>query len=141
MTSRILTLAFVAATLFATPSHAQTGETPPAIDGAKTVTSADVKNMLGKALVLDVRKKATFAEGRLPGAKSITEHYDADKKTFAVAAFGTDKAKPIVIYGHGSDGWSAVAAVKSAVAAGYTNVNWMRTGWSAWSAEKMPTEQ
>ena len=122
-------------------AFAQSGETPAAIAGAKVVTPADVKPLLGKALVLDVRKKATYLEGRVPGAKSITGHFDADKKAFDTAAFGADKTVPIVIYGHGTDGWSAVHAVRSAVAAGYSNVNWMRTGYASWVDQKMSVEQ
>ena len=122
-------------------AFSQSGETPPSIEGAKTVTPADVKNILGKALVLDVRKKASYLESRIPGAKSITAHFDAEKKAFATAAFGSDKSAAIVIYGHGSDGWSAVHAARSAVAAGYSNVLWLRTGWTSWSEQKMPVEQ
>ena len=113
----------------------------PALDGAKVVAPADVKSLLGKALVLDVRKKATYLEGRVPGAKSITGHFDAEKKVFDAVAFGNDKSAVIVIYGHGSDGWSAVHAVKSAVAAGYSNINWLRTGYASWADQKMPIEQ
>jgi rhodanese-related sulfurtransferase len=91
--------------------------------------------------VLDVRKKASYLEGRIPGAKSITAHFDREKKTFALEAFGSNKSTPIVIYGHGSDGWSAVHATRSAVAAGYTNVLWLRTGWASWTGQKMPVEQ
>lgn len=136
-----LAAVLVTASLSASLSFAQSGETPPILEGAKTISTEDAKAMLGKALIVDVRKKASFAEGRLPGAKSITEHFDAEKKVFALAAFGPDKAAPIVIYGHGSDGWSAVHAVRSAVAGGYTNVLWMRTGWAAWSTSKMPIEE
>jgi rhodanese-related sulfurtransferase len=138
----LCTVTFLATSALLSPALAQSGETPPTLDGAKTTSTSDVKSMVGKAMILDVRKKATYLDGRLPGAKSIISFYDADKKSYDVtAAFGTDKAAPIVIYGHGSDGWSAVTAVKAAVGAGYINVHWMRTGWAAWSAEKLPTEQ
>ncbi len=131
----------VIAGLLAPAAFAQSGETPATLAGAKTVGIADVKALLGKAVIVDVRRRASFAEGRLPGAKSAVAHYDAEKKVFALAAFGPDKAAPVVIYGHGSDGWSAVRAVNSAVAGGYTNVNWMRSGWAAWTAGKMPIEE
>lgn len=41
-------------------ASASTGETPPALDGAQTVSAAQAKAMLDKggAIVLDVRRKA-----------------------------------------------------------------------------------
>jgi 3-mercaptopyruvate sulfurtransferase SseA len=133
--------AFLAAwVLFAVPGPAlaQSGDAPATIEGAKTVSPEQVKAMLGKAVSVDARRRATYLEGHLPGAQSIVSHYNAEAKTFAPAAFGGDKAAPIVIYGHGSDGWSAVYAVRSAVAAGHTNVHWMRSGWAAWTEQKLP---
>ncbi len=134
-------LSLAAVVLGSPAAIAQSGEAPASIEGAKTVAPEDVKGLLGKAVVLDVRKKATYLEGRLPGAKSITGHFDAEKKSFESAAFGSDKSALIVIYGHGSDGWSAVYAVRSAVAQGYGNVHWMRTGWASWIDKKFPIEQ
>lgn len=123
------------------PAASQTGETPATLEGAKTVTPNDVKALIGKATFLDVRRKAAYLEGRLPGAKSVAPKGEGEARAFDPVTFGADKSAPIVIYGHGSDGWSAVLAVRNAVAAGFTNVHWMRTGWAAWSAEKLPTEQ
>lgn len=108
-------------------------DTPPTLPGAKTVTAEDVKGLVGKAAILDVRKKASFLEGHLPTGQSITHAQDKATKKFDVAVFGADKAKAIVIHGHGADGWSAVAAVNSAVEAGYTNVLWFRGGIREWT--------
>lgn len=121
--------------------QADTGETPPAVEGAKTVTPNDVKAVLGNAVVLDVRKRGSFLDGRLPGAKSIAAHFNAEKKSFDTAVFGANKSAPVIIYGHGTDGWSSVYAVRSAVAAGYTDVRWMRSGWASWVERKLPVEQ
>ena len=103
-------------------------ETPPTLLGAKTVTTDEVKALLGKVTILDVRRKASYVEGRIPGAKSIVGHFKSESKTFDSEAFGADKSAAIVIHGHGTDGWSAVYAVNSAVAAGYKDVRWMRGG-------------
>ena len=108
-------------------------ETPPSRDGAKTKGAAEVQGLVGKASILDVRKKASYLEGHLPTGQSISHAQDKATKKFDAAVFGADKAKPIVIHGHGSDGWSAVAAVKSAVEAGYTNVLWFRGGIREWT--------
>lgn len=121
---------------------AQSGETPATLEGAKTISPAEAKALIEKgALAVDVRKKAAFVEGRLPKAKSIGALRNADTKEFPAEAFGGKKDMPIIVYGHGSDGWSAVAAVQSAVKQGYTNVNWMRTGWADWSKSGLPVEQ
>ncbi len=134
----------IAAALAAAPwtlGHAQSGETPMAIEGAKTVSALEVKSMLGTdALILDARKKTAFSEGHIPGAQSVGSAYDKEKGTFDVSAFGPDKSKPLVIHGHGTDGWTAVYAVKAAVGAGYSKVNWLRGGWAEWQAANLPTE-
>lgn len=122
--------------LGATPALAN--ETPPTLPGAKTVSADEVKGLLGKAVILDVRRKATFQEGHLQGAKSITHAHNKDSKSFDVSVFGSDKSVTLVIHGHGSDGWSAVDAVNSAVKAGFTNVLWMRGGFKEWTEKGLP---
>lgn len=117
--------------LVAGPVRAE--DTPPTLPGAKTITAEEVKGLVGSASILDVRKKASYLEGHLPTGQSITHAQDKATKKFDVAAFGADKAKPIVIHGHGPDGWSAVAAVNSAVEAGYTNILWFRGGIREWT--------
>lgn len=120
------------------PAVANTGETPPSLDGARTVSAVQAKSLVESgATILDVRRKAAYLEGRLPKAKSIQKAGDA----FDPTLFGANKDAPLVIYGHGSDGWSAVDAVKTAVAAGFKNVHWMRGGWKEWSAAGLPTEE
>lgn len=140
--SSILAVALVIVTwLGSGDAFAQSGETPPTLPGAKTVTTEEIKALLGKVTILDVRRKASYVEGHIPGAKSIVGHFKSDSKTFDSDAFGPDKTSAIVIHGHGTDGWSAVYAVNSAVAAGYKDVRWMRGGWADWSAKKLPVEQ
>ena len=121
---------------------AQTGETPLTIEGAKTVTAADAKSLIDKGgIVLDVRAAKTFAEGRVPKAKSIRAAYNDKTKEFDPTTFGTNKDAVIVIYGHGSDGWTAVDATKSAAKAGFKQVHWMRGGWVEWTKAGLPVEK
>jgi len=140
---RIIPTLLITATLFvATQALAQSGETPPALDGAKTISAPEAKAAIDSgALALDVRRKASFVESRLPKAKSIGSAKDPKTNEFDVAVFGPKKDGPIIIYGHGSDGWSAVAAVNSAVKAGYSNVLWLRGGFVEWTKSGMPLEQ
>jgi rhodanese-related sulfurtransferase len=131
----------VLVTLTPGAARAETGETPPTVDGAKVVSAQDVKMMVEKgALVFDARKKAAFSEGHIPGAKSVGSAFDKEAKTFDATVFGPDKTTPLVIHGHGSDGWTAVYGVKAAVASGYSNVNWFRGGWAEWQAAGFPVE-
>ncbi len=119
---------------------ANTGETPPTLDGARTVSAADARALVEKgAAVFDVRRKAAYLEGRVPKAKGLARN--AATNSFDPTAFGANKEAVVLIYGHGSDGWSAVDAVKTAVAAGFRNVHWMRGGWVEWSGAGLPVEQ
>lgn len=121
------------AIVLASAGVAGAAETPPTLAGAKTVTAEEVKGLIGKAAILDVRKKASFLEGHIPTGISIKHAQNKDTKKFDLAVFGTDKGAAIIIHGHGSDGWSAVEAVNSAVEAGYTNVLWFRGGIREWT--------
>lgn len=124
------------------PAPADTGETPPALDGARTVTAQEAQALIKSgAVAFDARRKAAFLEGHLPGAQSLAGKIDSEKKSVDLAAFGADKAKSIIIHGHGSDGWSAVYAVKGVVAAGFSKVHWMRGGWAEWSKAGLPVEK
>lgn len=139
---RVLRVLAMLPFLAVTPqAFAQTGETPATLEGAKTISAADAKALVAKgAKVFDVRKKASFADGHIPGAKSASAAVNAGDKTMDTAILGADKDAVIIIHGHGTDGWSAVYAVKSAVAAGYKNINWLRSGWAEWSASGFPVE-
>ena len=143
--NRIRCIAVLAATIclgsVMADARADSGKSPPSLEGAKTVTTDEVAGLLGKVTILDVRRKASFLEGHIPGAKSIVGQFNKERKVFDPIAFGPDKSAPIVIHGHGSDGWSAVYAVRSAVAAGYSDVRWMRAGWAEWSHKKLPVNQ
>lgn len=122
-------------------AQAQTGETPVAIDGVAVVSAEQAKDLLAKgAKVFDARKKATFAEGHIPGAVSVGSAYDKESMVFDAAVFGANKDQVIIVYGHGIDGWTAVYGAKAAVAAGFKKIYWMRGGWSEWSAKGFPVE-
>ncbi len=141
MFKHALTAVALAAALFVS-ANAWSAESPPTLPGAKTVSPQEAKALIDSgAQVYDVRKKASYVEGRLPKAKSVGSSVDAEAKTADVSVFGSNKAAALVIYGHGSDGWSAVYAVESAVKAGFTNVNWMRVGYRDWAAASLPIEK
>ena len=122
--------------------HAQSGETPATLENVKTVTSEQAKDLIAKgAKVYDFRRKTAYADGHIPGAVSGSSAYNSETKQVDAAVFGANKDLVIIIHGHGSDGWTAVAAAKSAAAAGFKNVNWLRAGWAEWQAKGFPVEQ
>ncbi len=126
----------------AAPALAQTGETPPTLEGAKTITASEAKAAIDAGvLTLDVRRKASFVEGRLPKAKAVGSAKNPQTNEFDLAIYGPKKDATILVYGHGSDGWSAVAAVNTAVKAGYSRVLWLRGGYVEWTKAGLPIEQ
>jgi rhodanese-related sulfurtransferase len=141
MNRRIFILA-VSLCLLAGVARAQTGETPAALDKVTTVTAEVAKDLIAKgAKVFDMRKKAAFAEGHIPGAVSGVSAFNKDTNAVDAAIFGPNKDLAIVIHGHGTDGWTAVHAAKAAVAAGFSKVHWLRGGWAEWSGKGFPSQQ
>lgn len=117
--------------LFATGVQAE--DTPTSLPGVKIVSADEAKTLVAKANVFDVRKRASYLEGHLPKAKAAGQAFDSKTKTFDATVFGADKAAPILIYGHGPDGWTAFHAAEAAAKAGFTNVAWMRNGFKEWT--------
>lgn len=137
---RKLAMTMIFAAMFG-QAVAQTGETPESLEGARTITAEQAKALIeGGGIALDVRKKASFVEARLPKAKSIRAAEHPETKEFDTSGFGP-KETQLIIYGHGSDGWSSVSAVRGAVKAGYVNVHWLRGGFQEWSKAGLATEQ
>ena len=114
-------------------------ETPEQLEGVTVVSPDQLRPMLNQGVkVYDLRKKASYADGHVPGAVSAAEHYDATKNTFDTRTLGPNRSERIVFYSHGSTGWKSYHAAKDAVAAGYNNVMWMRGGYEDWQAGNNP---
>ena len=90
------------------------------------------------AKIYDLRKKASYADGHLPGAKSAASHYDPSATSLDTSILGPNKSDRVVFYSHGTTGWKSYWAAMRAVEAGYTNVMWMRGGFSEWAAGEHP---
>jgi rhodanese-related sulfurtransferase len=118
-------------------------DTPLTLAGVTVVGAAQAKALIdaGQIKVLDLRKKASFADGHLPSAASAAAAYvEADKRLDA-GGLGVDRAAPLLLYSHGPDGWKSYWAAKSAVEAGFTAVYWMRGGVAEWDAKGLPLER
>jgi rhodanese-related sulfurtransferase len=133
-------LFFCAALLLGTPSDSVAAEeTPTHLEGVTIVTSDDLRPMLGKGVrVYDLRKKASYVDGHVPGAESAAEFYDANDTSLDTSFLSPNRSDAIVFYSHGSTGWKSYWAARRAVEAGYNNVMWMRGGYEEWSGRNHP---
>lgn len=114
-------------------------ETPTHLDGVTIVTPDELRPLLNQGVrVYDLRKKASYADGHVPGAEYAADHYDATATTLDTGLLGPDKNGRIVFYSHGSTGWKSYWAALRAVEAGYRNVMWMRGGYADWAAGDHP---
>ena len=121
------------------PDAKAADETPTQLEGVTVVSSNDLRPMLDRGVrVYDLRKKASYVDGHVPGAKSAASYYNATDTTLDTSFLGPNKSDRIVFYSHGTTGWKSYWAAKRAVEAGYTNVMWMRGGFSEWAGGEHP---
>ncbi len=114
-------------------------ETPTQLDGVTIVSAEELKPMLDQGIfVYDLRKIASYIDGHVPGAQSAASHYDAEKTTLDTSVLVPNKSDRILFYSHGTTGWKSYWAAMRAVEAGYTNVMWMRGGFSEWASNEFP---
>lgn len=133
-------LIFCAGLLGATASDSFAAEeTPTELEGVTIVTSEDLRPMLGNGVrVYDLRKKASYVDGHVPGAESAANYYDATETSLDTSFLGPDRSRGIVFYSHGTTGWKSYWAARRAKEAGYSNVMWMRGGFEEWSNGNHP---
>jgi rhodanese-related sulfurtransferase len=116
-----------------------TDETPTHLEGVQIVTPAQLRPLLNQGIkIYDLRKKASYADGHVPGAVSAARHYDAANEILDTSFLGPDRSGRIVFYSHGSTGWKSYHAARQAREAGYENVMWMRGGYADWAAGEHP---
>lgn len=114
--------------------------TPNALPGAKVVSAAEVRDLIGQgAVVVDTRNEKEFKARHIPKAVFVPYHekslkdvaYDAKLDDFS----GLDKldpAKPTVFHCNGAECWKSYKASKAAVARGFKQVYWFRGGMPEW---------
>ncbi|RMD87821.1 MAG: rhodanese [Candidatus Dadabacteria bacterium] len=138
----------VSALVFSFTGVKSYAETPPHIDGAKTVTAEEAYKLQKEgATIIDARKKIEYAESHIKGAVLVsymgrTEnkpdfelgHYKELEQKFP------DKNAKYVFYCNGVKCWKSFKAVKEAVHMGYKHVYWLRTGLPAWKEAGYPVE-
>ncbi len=139
---RLLTFAIMLVSLIAHSALAA-NETPTSLEGVRVVSANELKTMVeqGTVRVYDFRKKASFVEGHVPGAMSGAPYYDERDTTLDTSLLPSDRNDRIVFYSHGTTGWKSYNAAKHARDAGYSNVLWMRGGYSEWAQNELPVER
>lgn len=114
-------------------------ETPLQLEGVTIVSAQELEPMLNQGIfIYDLRKKASYVDGHVPGAESAAAYYNAQTTTLDTGFLGPNKSDRVLFYSHGTTGWKSYWAAKRAVEAGYTNVMWMRGGFSEWAASELP---
>lgn len=120
--------------------------TASVISGAMTIGAGDISTTVSdcqknNCIIFDVRPKANFTNGHLRGALSMDTRYSAVRQDHVgdLSILGTDKSKMIVVYGENATDRVAESVVRQAVAEGFTNVVWMRGGFSEWVSARLPT--
>ncbi|HEB74747.1 MAG TPA: rhodanese-like domain-containing protein [Nitrospirae bacterium] len=148
---RIVLTLFVVMTVmvFSVPVQAEKPLTPESLPGATVVDDDWVKANLGKIKIYDVRKKAEYVDGHIPGAISVpykeksrkTVDFDSSKDRFDLGKFPSDKNEPIIVHCNGPRCWKSYKAAVLLLKAGYKKVYWYRnSGFPGWKSKGYPVE-
>ncbi|HZH26512.1 MAG TPA: rhodanese-like domain-containing protein [Azospirillaceae bacterium] len=139
-----ISIALILAFLMGSPVTARAEvDTPSELGGARVLSAEELHGLAARSdlRIYDLRKKASFVEGHIPGAISAARHYDAVAEKLDTSFLGAAKAAPIVFYSHGVAGWKSYWAAKAAIEAGYTNVMWFRGGYAEWEEKALPIKR
>ncbi|MFG6433473.1 rhodanese-like domain-containing protein [Roseateles sp. LYH14W] len=125
--------------------------TPTTLKGGKVITVDDAAALSKSkgALFVDTRSALNFAKGHVPGAVTAAykeksdrvEKFDASIDSFDFDKIPADKAAKIVFYSDGPTGWKSYKAAVLAVQKGYTQVMYLRGGFTDWTAKNLPVER
>ncbi len=123
--------------------------TPTKIRSVITVGDRWVKANYKKMKVFDVRKKAEYIEGHIPGAVSVpykeksrkAANFNPRKDKFDIRKFPVNKSEPIIVYCNGPRCWKSYKASVLLKRNGYKKIYWYRNnGFPGWKAKGYPVE-
>ncbi len=136
---RLLRSLFVIAVLAFLPAGANAAyEAPETVTGTTTVTPEQAKDLHDRGVAfVDVRGDADWDAGRIPGAHHLSLKSDLTEES--LAALG-GKDTEIVIYCNGMKCELSTTACEKAVAWGFTNIYYFRTGFPGWENAGYPIE-
>lgn len=111
---------------------------PEQVEGAPTIDDATAKSLFDQgAIFIDVRSQQAFDKGRIPDAVLLDLKKDFNQEALADVAAPDDT---LVIYCQGEKCARAAEAAEKAVAWGYTDVKYYRSGFPGWKAAGYPVE-
>lgn len=124
----------------------QRGPFPTKVAGAATASAAEIGRAMaacdGRVRIVDVRDRATFNKGHIPGATLATVRTSSVTRRTEVSIAPADKERVCitVVYGAHDRDPAAPTAVQVAVETGHANVHWLRGGYAEWRKERFPVE-
>jgi rhodanese-related sulfurtransferase len=133
---RIITaiILFAATTI----TFAGSEEGPSSVVGAETIdVETAVKLFEDETIFIDVRKDKDWEAGRIPGAYHIESKKKLTEESLSEVV---KKDETVVFYCNGINCLRSSAACGKAVAWGYTNVKYFRTGFPSWKGAGNPVE-
>jgi len=122
--------------------------TPNQLEGVKRVTATQASELASRgALLVDVRTEREYNNRHARGAvlvpyaeKSQKEpQFDGSLDAFT-GLTKLDKNRPVVFMCNGPECWKSFKASRTALAAGFKDVYWLRGGVPEWVKTELPTE-
>jgi rhodanese-related sulfurtransferase len=111
---------------------------PVKVIGATTVTTVFAKKLHEQGITfIDVRKKADYEAGHIPGAKNIP----LDSFTSDALSAVVNKKQQVIFYCNGIRCDASSTATKKALEWGWTSVYYYRSGFPDWKRTGLEFEQ
>jgi rhodanese-related sulfurtransferase len=113
-------------------------EGPVTVDGATTIDAKEARNLFeNEVAFVDVRKDKDWEAGRVPEAYHLDVKKNLTEESLAEVI---KKDETVVFYCNGIKCLRSGLASEKAVAWGYTDVKYFRTGFPAWKGAGNPVE-
>jgi rhodanese-related sulfurtransferase len=112
-----------------------------AYPGIRLITLDEAEELWagGAAALLDARAAGLFAEGHVPGSRSLPAKDSGFDVPADVLALARDAA--IVIYCEGGECQSSLALARRLHEEGFTDIRVFTGGWEEWQAAGLPVEK
>lgn len=124
--------------------------TPQSLAGGEIITIQQARDYFDRAaaVFIDTRSAINYGRGHIPkavlapykGSSKKELEFDAALDQPGLDKLPADKSTRIIIYSHGDTGWKSYKTAVLAIRAGYSNVLWMREGFSRWQEQGYPVE-
>jgi len=111
---------------------------PVSIQGATVLTAEEaISLILGnpELVIIDSRMKPEYLKGHIEGAINIV---NSAMNLSTLEAVAPDRESALLFYCNGIRCLRSTDSIRRAVEWGYTNIFWLRGGWSEWSDKRLP---